>query len=106
MRKYVLHPGIVQSRNDGQLHHIGTLQLARLYGVPMSECWTYSKSPRRRLSAELDGLIHLFPRHGEDYAQTIEHEEKLYLISQEGKARRAHAKGQPAGASEGEDPTL
>jgi len=36
--KYLLMPGAVQSKFDGQVHYIGALQLAHLYGVPMSDC--------------------------------------------------------------------
>lgn len=35
---YLLCPGWVTSRADGQDHHVGADDLARLYGVPMSEC--------------------------------------------------------------------
>lgn len=36
--RYLLCPGLVRSRVDGQVHHIGADQLARLYGVSMAEC--------------------------------------------------------------------
>lgn len=36
--KYVLHPGYIRSRSDGDIHYIGAGQLANLYGVPLSEC--------------------------------------------------------------------
>lgn len=36
--RYLLCPGIVRSRTDGDRHHIDARRLAFLYGVPMSEC--------------------------------------------------------------------
>lgn len=36
--RYVLCPGMVISRNDGQQHYIGAMALARLYGVDPKEC--------------------------------------------------------------------
>ena len=38
--RYLLCPGLVQSQNDGQFHHIGAHQLADLFGVSMAECVT------------------------------------------------------------------
>ena len=35
---YVLCPGWVRSRTDGDAHFIGARQLAHLYGVSMAEC--------------------------------------------------------------------
>ena len=36
--RYLLCPGPVISRTDGDWHHVGASQLAMLYGVPMAEC--------------------------------------------------------------------
>ena len=36
--RYLLCPGIVTSRTDGDRHHVGAGELANLYGVPMSAC--------------------------------------------------------------------
>jgi hypothetical protein len=36
--KYVLCPGDVESKRDGQVHHINARQLASLYQVPMEQC--------------------------------------------------------------------
>lgn len=38
MRKYVVHPGYVISKNDGQKHYVGFLQLVNLYKVNKDEC--------------------------------------------------------------------
>ena len=36
--RYLLCPGEVRSRADGDWHHVGASQLAALYGVPMAKC--------------------------------------------------------------------
>lgn len=36
--RYLLFPGSVRSRIDGQVHHVTAPALARLYGVPLSDC--------------------------------------------------------------------
>lgn len=74
--RYLLCPGFITSRTDGDRHHISAEQLARLYGVPLDECLVlnYGGSPglnHRR--AELQSraargeLLALYPRHSGDY---------------------------------------
>ena len=48
-RRFVLHPGDVISRTDGQRHYVGVHQLSKLYGVPMASCVIYPgpDDPRR-----------------------------------------------------------
>lgn len=36
--RYLLCPGIVTSRTDGDRHYVGAAELARLYGVPKANC--------------------------------------------------------------------
>lgn len=38
MIRYVIHPGYVFSKNDGQCHYINGRQLIRLYGLNPAEC--------------------------------------------------------------------
>lgn len=45
--RYVLCPGPVTSRNDGQRHYVGAEALRRLYGVAARDCVTF---PRGDLS--------------------------------------------------------
>jgi hypothetical protein len=59
--KYVLHPGFITSRTDGDRHYIGDAQLARLYGVPMSECIKHGVLPG------FNG-IDLHPQYDGDYS--------------------------------------
>ena len=73
--RYLLCPGPVQSRNDGDLHHITARQLAFLYGVPMAECVVMPPQRpdrHRERMALLDrvrsgDLVGLVPRADGDY---------------------------------------
>ncbi len=61
--KYILCPGYVQSKFDGERHYIGWTKLAELYGVAMSECVINSE-----FRGALDkGLKRLYPRPDGDY---------------------------------------
>lgn len=60
---YVLEPGWVRSRTDGDRHYIGAAQLAALYGVPLRRCLVLT-----HLGARLpEGAILLTPRSDGDY---------------------------------------
>lgn len=59
---YILNPGYVTSKTDGQRHYISAVQLAELYRVDMRDCTIYQpglvvKSPRptRHLYPRFDG---------------------------------------------------
>lgn len=72
-KKYVLCPGEVTSKHDGQRHYIGPMQLARLYGVDQRECEIYEPAPSwtewdfRRAEERSRGLVRLTPRYNGDY---------------------------------------
>jgi len=57
-KKYVLFPGYVRSRNDGDRHYIDAPKLAQLYGVRLGECVIANE----RGHSALLGLIELHPR--------------------------------------------
>lgn len=65
MTCYVLHPGLVVSRTDGQEHFVGSLQLRQLYRVPKEACATDDSAvfvrdhPPRRVDRW--GRVHLYP---------------------------------------------
>ena len=72
--RYVLCPGMVTSRYDGQGHYVSALQLARLYGVDMRLCVIFrppSCLPLDRYLMELKRqyreIIVLKPRYNGDY---------------------------------------
>lgn len=68
--RYVLCPGMVTSRYDGQDHYVSARQLARLYGVDMKLCVIFATNPGRSLSEDRSrypGLIFLGPRYNGDY---------------------------------------
>lgn len=58
MKKYLLHPGYVISKTDGDRHYITSENLMRLYNVRPHECVTYI--PLRPYPNE-DKLIDLYP---------------------------------------------
>lgn len=61
--KYILCPEYVVSQSDGDLHYIGTAQLARLYGLRPHE-WIDGSDLRGR---DTTGMIHLHPRTDGNY---------------------------------------
>lgn len=69
--RYLLCPGPVRSRVDGQEHHVGAGELARLYGLPHSACLVLpSSDPLRRWALEAverGELAALHPRYDGDY---------------------------------------
>lgn len=75
MKKYLLCPGYVTSRTDGDQHYITAEQLARLYRVNPSECEVLTKAEVRRETVTMTearrrrqaGLIKLGPRDDGDY---------------------------------------
>jgi hypothetical protein len=61
--RYVLHPGYMRSKHDGDEHFIGGPRLARLYSVDIRDC-VYGDV---RTYAPREGDIHLCPRFDGDY---------------------------------------
>lgn len=64
--KFILHPDHVRSKNDGDLHYIGAAQLARLYGVKMSEC-LIAGTPEEVHRSPTTEVVHLYPREDGSY---------------------------------------
>ena len=62
--RYVLHPGYVVSKYDGQKHFISAMHLSSLYGISLRECVIAG----RRDFIGKDGDIHLHPRADGNYA--------------------------------------
>lgn len=75
--RYLLCPGQVRSRTDGQWHHISASQLAMLYRVPMDAClvmhsdwfspWGERRREELRERVRRGELIELGPRFDGDY---------------------------------------
>lgn len=66
--KYLLIPGYVWSKTDGQEHFVGSVQLANLYGVPLSQCMTYDYDrDRGRMDHWFKDLIKLRPQSSGNY---------------------------------------
>jgi len=66
--KYLLCPGRVTSKTDGDDHFIDERALARLYGVSMSECEVRPERAFGRFGwRPTPGLIELRPRYDGNY---------------------------------------
>ena len=67
--KYVLCPGHVRSRNDGDVHFISAGVLARLYGVSIRQCVVQPDigRPEHRGFTPPENTTYLRPRHDGDY---------------------------------------
>lgn len=67
MKKYVLYPGLVRSKTDGQNHYINAVELCRLYQVKWDECIVIDK--RKTLCIRnFSKMIHLYPREDGNYS--------------------------------------
>ena len=86
MKKYVLHPGEVSSKSDGQVHYISARALAHCYGLRLEECYVVEQtlfvSPRsisvKPYTGNDEDYIHLYPRYQGDYAQYKAMLEKMF----------------------------
>lgn len=74
MKKYVIYPGWVGSRNDGDRHFVSSTQLMELHRVAPSEC-VIMRSGVRPHGVSKD-LIPLFPRTDGNY-HNYEGEKKI-----------------------------
>jgi hypothetical protein len=64
--KYVVIPGKIISRYDGDLHYINALKLMALYKVNPAEC-VIKYGDHRDSGRDFTGLIRLFPRSDGNY---------------------------------------
>lgn len=62
--RYVVHPGQVTSKTDGQTHYVGFRQLIELYGVARSECVNAETSYEAQWPRD---AIHLWPDYRGNY---------------------------------------
>lgn len=69
IKKYLVLPGFVTSRNDGDRHFIDARKLMMLYKVNPEECVIRPDITRHEHRAwkEPEGLIHLYPRYDGNY---------------------------------------
>lgn len=75
--KYLLCPGYVVSRNDGQKHYIGAKLLAQLYRVRMQDCLVapdasqpggQQRYDQLLAAAQMGEFVVLRPRYSGDYS--------------------------------------
>lgn len=65
MIKYLVYPGKVRSKTDGQIHYVGFLQLCDLYRVNPKECADMSQEKNQKLN--FSSLKKLMPDYSGDY---------------------------------------
>lgn len=67
--KYLVRPGYVRSKSDGDEHYISFKQLCDLYGVNPAECMNLEMANMHGYNPDLfDGLPVLEPRYDGNYA--------------------------------------
>lgn len=64
--KYIIHPGLIRSKNDGQWHYIKYGDLIGLYDVSPRDCRLATEVVLRSLR-RCDNVIHLYPRYDGNY---------------------------------------
>jgi len=68
MREYLVVPGYITSKADGDLHYVNANELIRLYGVDPRECVIWKNPPSWITEPYIKGLIVLNPRYDGDYS--------------------------------------
>jgi len=82
-KRYAVHPGYVDSANDGDTHFIGFRQLCSLYGIDPAECinmradMAYHGLSRN----DIHSLIALYPRRDGNYKIPERPKRKVALVS-------------------------
>lgn len=67
-KKYVVYPGVIKSRFDGDRHYISAYKVMELYKVNPEECALISDDrPDIILGLNLNHLIPLYPRNDGRY---------------------------------------
>ncbi|HXO86916.1 MAG TPA: hypothetical protein VN803_15445 [Gemmatimonadales bacterium] len=76
---FVVHPGRVISRNDGDKHYVGVAQLVELYGLRRGEYIVDHGDGVR--GADTTKLNHLFPMSGPDYRPVTDRERESVVAA-------------------------
>jgi len=69
MKKYIIYPGYVESKNDKEAHYITAHQLINLYQIKQSECIIYNE--HSIILEENKNLIELFPLKNGNYKECL-----------------------------------
>ena len=75
MIRYILCPGEIESKYDGQIHYIGPMQLARLYEIDIRDCEIYEPAPWwtpsyfKEFEVKYKDIPRLYPRYHGDYLE-------------------------------------
>jgi hypothetical protein len=82
MKKYIIYPGYVESKNDSEMHYIDANKLISLYNIKKSECIIINKESDKIGIVE-SNFIQLFPLRNGNYKECIEYllEEKQEMCN-------------------------
>jgi hypothetical protein len=72
MKKYIIYPGYVESKNDNEMHHIDADKLIELYRIKHSECIIIRNEKDKNGIME-SNFIQLFPLRNGNYKEYIEY---------------------------------
>ncbi len=64
MKKYAVHEGFVNSKNDGDRHFISFSQLCQLYRINPKDAVNWVQNGRGRTHED---YVHLYPNYDGDY---------------------------------------
>lgn len=65
-KKYILHPGFVSSKNDGDLHYVNCHELSKCYKVNIKECFL-DLGENSMKGIDQSKFINLYPREDGNY---------------------------------------
>jgi superfamily II DNA helicase RecQ len=74
MKKYIIYPEFIESKNDKETHFIDAKQLMSLYDVKEEECIIYNEENEQTVKSY---LIQLFPLKNGNYKECLK-----YLIEE------------------------
>lgn len=73
MPRYIIHPGFITSKTDGDFHYVGYQQLVTLYKVDPRDCGLYSPVNFYPADSMYEYIVHLYPRWDGNYSLEIKH---------------------------------
>ena len=99
MKKYVLHPGPIRSKVDGDWHTITARQLAFLYGLRLEDCYVVPHVQYTSIYSisippypgRYEDYIHLFPLFEGNYMPTLVEKERDLITQRQDHSKEARA---------------
>ena len=73
MPRYIIHPGFISSKSDGDVHYVGYKQLVTLYKVDPRDCELYNPVKFYPADYMNEDITHLYPRWDGNYSLETKH---------------------------------